>query len=466
MCVVTTSQVVNAVLAKDPEEASRRVGDGVFAATSLGFVASLIFLSPLGGMLVAAFTSSGGGRSALYFPITLGYVRVRALGLIPALAGAVYQSACLSRHNIRLPLLSVACAGIANLILDCILVLGLGQGAIGAAWASVAAQVAAFAVLMKHENSLHPKKSGVPTRDLSERCSSLVEYLKECVSPASALAGKSVVIMSVMSTASGCGPVALAAHQVCQSVFCLFSPFGEALSQTAQAILPQVNIPFSAQATASLSKPDASPEVKTRRTDRRRMTAQAKRLVASLTGASAGLGAVNAVFAGCIPLLAAGLFTSDLRVAALMAGVAPWMMGILLFHAMAMLLEGALFGTGDGDFLGQLYPVNSVIMCSIFWFLRRTQRVSLPALWATMLGYNITRFIQFGCRLAYNQRRTPLVDKLSAPEEVSGTPVEIPAMVLDGLDLLSEPATSGTDCANVLSNSGAALGVFTSELAL
>lgn len=431
MCVVTTSQVANALVRKDSRDASRRVGDGVFAATLMGAITSLFFLSPLGGALVAAFTSSGGGRSSLYFPISLGYVRVRALGLVPALSTAVYQSACLARHNIRLPLQSVACAGVANMIFDCILVLGCGQGAVGAAWASVAAQVAAWAVLLRHENSLQEsekdedslvkksrslfsisgrtsnKKTG---RDLKERCQALRGYLYECLSPASALAGKSAVVMALMSTASGCGPVGLAAHQVCQSVLGLFCPFGEALSQTVQGLLPQVN---SLSTGAAAEVPQK--EVEAPRTDPRRMTTSAKRLVKSLLGASVGLGALNAVIAAGIPLFASRIFTSDAGVAALMAGVAPWMAGILLFHAVSTLLEGVLFSTGDGAFLGKLYPINSALVCSMFYFLRRTQRVSLPTLWATMLLYNIGRVVQFSYRLNTNNRRPPLVNTLVAP---------------------------------------------------
>jgi len=94
MCVVATSQVTSALVRKDNTGASRRVGDGVFAATAMGAITPLFFLSPLGGALNAAFSSSGGGRPSLYFPISLGYVRVRALGLVPALSTAVYQSTC------------------------------------------------------------------------------------------------------------------------------------------------------------------------------------------------------------------------------------------------------------------------------------------------------------------------------------------------------------------------------------
>lgn len=396
LCVVTTSQVANSLVQKDQQDASRRVGDGIFAAASLGFIASLLLLSPVGEAAVAAFCSSGGGSAAPYFPVTLEYVRVRALGFVPALAMAVYQSACLARHNIRLPLISVTCAAFANLVLDCVLVLGLGQGAVGAAWGSVAAQVAAFGVLCRHENSLSTKTS---SRRLAERCKALRTYLSECAAPSSALFGKSVVTMALMSTASACGAVGLAAHQVCQAVLYIFCPFGEAISQTAQALLPQVN---------------SGQNVKARRTDRRRVSAQAKRLVKSLVGAAAGLGAINAVVAGSIPLVVPGFFTSNLEVMQTMSVIAPWMMGILLFHAVSTLLEGTLFAIGDGAFLGKLYPVNSAIVCSVFWLLQQTGNVSLTSLWATMLCYNFGRCMQFAARFAYNQRRPPLVDGLSS----------------------------------------------------
>ena len=53
-----------------------------------------------------------------------------------------------------------------------------------------------------------------PGRSLPERVTGAKSFFAECGAPASALAGKSAVIMTLMATASGCGTVGLAAHQV------------------------------------------------------------------------------------------------------------------------------------------------------------------------------------------------------------------------------------------------------------
>jgi len=244
----------------------------------LGTLAAAALLSPLGPSVLSWFTSAGGGAEmATFFQSSLAYVRVRALGLVPALAGVVYQSACLARKDVTRPLAAVAFAALFNLLGDCVLVLGLKQGAVGAAWGTTAAQVVAWGVLARHEAKIYRKvnnkgdadaltaamkaaepskaQAGVaagttiagasltanpaataapiggappvarkvtaaasPGRSVAERAAGAKSFFAECGAPASALAGKSVVIMTLMATASGCGTVGLAAHQVSLSV--------------------------------------------------------------------------------------------------------------------------------------------------------------------------------------------------------------------------------------------------------
>ena len=335
----------------------------------------------------------------------------------------VYQSACLARGDTVRPLIAVGVAALANLAGDCALVLGLGLGASGAAAATALAQVAAWFALMKHEGRVHrsavaataftvaagpsseyscspplladsQEPPAMPRRGRRDRVASGGNFLGECLSPASALASKSAVVMTLMATASGCGLTGLAAHQVCQSINCLFLPFGESLSQTVQALLPRVN------AEQCHGPPS------------RRLSPKGRTFVRTLGLAALGLGSVNALFAGSIPLFGARLFTSDAAVAAQMAGVAPFMMTILLLHAFGTMLEGVLFTTGDASFLGRLYPLNTIAVCGTFAALRAS-RAPLPRLWQIMAMYNVVRVVQFIGRLTFNQRPSPEDAQLS-----------------------------------------------------
>ena len=394
LSIVTTAHVARAVtVRKDEADAARGVGDGVVVAAALGACSSAVLLSPLGSIILAAFCGAGGGASAAYFPAALAYTRIRALGLVPSLTTTVYQSACLARHDTSKPLLAVALASVFNLAGDVILVRGAGMGAAGAAWATVAAQVVACLALWRNENkhTLAAVPAAVPAaapvgraRSVADRVAGSAAFVKQCMSPATALAGKCLVVMMLSATASAAGAIGLAAHQVTQSVNCLFTPFGEALSMTAQSVLPGQN----AAAAAVNSK---------------KLTPSARRLAKSLLVTAVGLGAVNACAAGVIPLLASAAFTTDAAVAGLLAALAPWMMGCLLLHALSTTLEGLLFTTGDGDFLGRLYPINSAVMVSVFIALRR-RGAPLHALWSAMAAYNAVRIGQFGLRLALNQR--------------------------------------------------------------
>ena len=198
---------------------------------------------------------------------------------------------------------------------------------------------------------------------------------------------------------------------------CLFTPVGEALSQTVQALLPAANS-REQTTTASKDKDPAEGAVKMSSKNNkravqadssngsRRLTPNGRKLMFGMLVAAVGLGSVNAFLAGCIPIYGAAAFTSHAGVASMLSAAAPWMAMCLAFHALSTTLEGLLFASRDGVFLGRLYPVNSLAVCGVFYVLR-TQHAALPALWQTMACYNVGRCLLFGSRLTFNQRAPP-----------------------------------------------------------
>jgi len=190
-------------------------------------------------------------------------------------------------------------------------------------------------------------------------------------------------MMMVAATASGCGTASLAAHQIMNSILSIFTPIGESLSQTVQSLLPAANA----------DSPDP-----------RYLSDQGRRLVTALLKAALVLGAVDALVAGTLPTLASGLFTSSAAVTAQLGSISSFAVCILFFHALSTTLEGVLFTTGDGDFLGKFfYPLNALVTCSVLLKLRALH-APLPVIWATFLSYQVLRVSQFAARLVWNQK--------------------------------------------------------------
>ena len=108
--------------------------------------------------------------------------------------------------------------------------------------ATVVAQVAAAAILYRAEqrhNAVAIDGADIG-RSLASRARDAVGFLRCCVAPALALVGKLSVVLTVSATASACGTLSLAAHQVLSAVFQMMRPMGDSLGQTMQTLLPQV----------------------------------------------------------------------------------------------------------------------------------------------------------------------------------------------------------------------------------
>lgn len=390
LSVVVTNLVASALVRKDELSAQRGVEDGVLVACLLGSLTSAILLSPLGSVALNFFTHAGGPSAAAYFGIALSYVRIRALGVVPVLCSIVYMSACLARRDTKLPLIAVLASVFANAVGDVFLVLGCGQGAAGTAWATVLAQVASWIVLWRNEVKVRratKQLCGVlPRRSISERLCSLRFFMKRSLAPAFALASKGSITMCLMATASVCGTVGVAAHQVAYSIFLLFVPFGEALGQTVQALLPAVNV-----------EPDGGSPPKGK------LSEAGRQFTNKLAQAAVGIGLLAAFAAGSLPLFASRFFTTDAAVGLQLQRLSPYIFGITLFHALNTTLEGILFTSGDENFLGRVYPLSCAIMCVLMFQLRQ-RSAPLTQIWTLLCGFHVTRVSTFLARAFMNQR--------------------------------------------------------------
>lgn len=410
MSLATTNLVAKYLARKDTQRAARAAADGIVMSAVIGAVWSAVLLLPLGQSLLGLYITPANPAAAELMPYALNYARIRALGFIPALVGTCCQAAALARREVKLPLVAVALASVANIIGDAVLVFGLGMGSSGAAIATVAAQCAACAVLLRNERKHIAKATVAMTRSFKTRVRDLTHFARRCVSPAFALMGKASIGMAVAATASTCGTISLAAHQVCVSTYLLFCPMGDAIAQTAQTVLPQ------AQAN------DLTPEQLAAQKSPAWLATSARKFVKSVALAALGLGCVDAFAASALPMLAPWLFTSSTAVASTMLTVAPLMGACLFFHAMSSSLEGILFASDDASFLGRCYMFNSVTALAVFHHLRNAG-AELTVVWTTFLIYNMVRVAQFGARHITSQRRLQRQAMLEArPVQLSDAP--------------------------------------------
>ncbi len=141
----TTSTVARAVGAGDREAAGRRVSHAGQVAVVLGVVSAAVLL------LAAPWVVRGLGAVDELIDPAVTYLRIRAVGVPLLLLGFVGHGAFRGVADTRTPLVIVVAANLVNAGLTVWLVLGLGLGIAGAAWATVVGElvvVVAFAGLM------------------------------------------------------------------------------------------------------------------------------------------------------------------------------------------------------------------------------------------------------------------------------------------------------------------------------
>ena len=155
----TTSAVARAVGGGHRDVAGRRVAHAVQVALVLGVLIATVLLVAAPTVLRAL-----GAVEGLREPATT-YLRIRAVGVPFLLLGYVGHGAFRGVSDTRTPLLVVVVANLVNAVLTFWLVLGVGLGIAGAAWATVAAEVLtvlAFALLVGRTR-LPLAGHGVPT---------------------------------------------------------------------------------------------------------------------------------------------------------------------------------------------------------------------------------------------------------------------------------------------------------------
>jgi Na+-driven multidrug efflux pump len=145
--IAATNLVAKAHATKD------QAGTARVARTSVAFAGA-------GGLVLAAVTMLSattlsrfycGGNAAVLAPLCARYVGIRLIGLLAVVVASVAQAVLVGMKDTKTPMLAlaVAVAACLNLGGDFLLVSRMGLGLAGAAWATVASQVCAAALLLR-----------------------------------------------------------------------------------------------------------------------------------------------------------------------------------------------------------------------------------------------------------------------------------------------------------------------------
>ncbi len=218
----TTATVARHLGADDLPGALRTGVSGVWLALGLGALATLACAAGAEG-IIGWF-----GTSAAIEEHAVTYLRVSAFGL-PAMLMVLATTGILrGLQDVRTPLLVAVVANVVNIVLNLVLVYGLGLGVAGSALGTVLAQWGAAIVLggvvvraaRKHASPLRPApgeilrtaRTGVPlvVRTLTLRAALLLGVVVAATMPAASVAAHQIIFTVVSTLAFGLDAIAIA----------------------------------------------------------------------------------------------------------------------------------------------------------------------------------------------------------------------------------------------------------------
>ncbi len=341
----TTATVARLIGAERQTEAAFQSAQGLWLALLLGtaFAVALVFSGEWFLVLL------GGEGPAL--EAAKRYLGISLIGLPFLLLNLAGAGAFTGRQDTRTPLLVAVAGAVTNLVIELILVPGLGYGVGASALSTVIAQVGTglvFAVAVVRwagasEVSLRPHWSTI---------AKLMAAGRALILRAVALRGSFAFGTAV---AARIGVAELAAHQVAMQIWGTLSLALDAVAIAGQALTGRW-----------LGAGDAA-----------RAKGAARRMIQLDVGV--GLVAAIGLFLFRQPL--ASLFSKDPEVVAATAFVLLWAAASQPLNGYVFALDGILIGAGDLTYLGRTMAASAVVFIGLAAWLIRTD-LGLGWLWA------------------------------------------------------------------------------------
>eukprot|EP00775_Hariotina_reticulata_P006359 gene6359-6592_t len=265
------------------------------------------------------------GADAALVPLSVSYMRIRALAQPAVLTIMVCQAGLLAQQDSRTPALAVVLAVLVNIVSNFVAVTWLGLGLQGAAATTVATQVVGASALLavaSRGSALRPALTSLGMSDL--------RLFAQTMGPLSVTyVCKNLCYILLQTAAASLNWVQLAAHQAVFSVWNLLAFTTAPLEQAALAYIPSASTRLQQQSTV-----------------------QVLLMFACCIGIGCGL------LAAGVPLLAPQLLTKDPAVWVHMSRVAPMALLAMVLTAADVGATGILLARRDLSYVARAYLVT------------------------------------------------------------------------------------------------------------
>lgn len=340
--------------------------DGVWLALLLGIVlatAGFVAAEPLVSLM-------GAGGDVRQFAVD--YLRWSMPGLVAMLLIFAGTGVLRGLQDTRTPLVVATAGFTVNIVLNLVLVYGLGWSVTGSAVGTSIAQWAMAAVYLvmvqrnarRHGVSLLPDWHGI--RAMTRVGSWLMLRTLSL----------RIAILATVLVVTGQGAVNLAAHQLAMTMFTFLAFALDALAIAAQALIGK---------ELSASNP-----------------ARARLLTSTIIRWGTGFGVVTGVLLAAAAPFTGALFTSDAGVQSVLT-FALWMLAAgQPIAGYVFVLDGVLIGAGDAKYLAIAGVVNLAVYLPLLLavpFVGADGGAALVWVWAAFsLGYMLARAVTLGLR--------------------------------------------------------------------
>ena len=362
---------------------NRIAGDGVVrVATKISLICGVGLLALLlrsGRTLLKVYIGPAPGDNSILDPAAT-YVAIRALSMPTALLAAVLQAALLGAKDSVTPLVATITSTVVNLFGDLLCVFKLGMGSKGAAIATLAAQLAGTAAMIRPARNKLLAPADISPEERARAGSTKVSSLSflQFAAPVLTLIMGKIAAFGIMTHVAAAvpGEASLAAHQIVLSLFFFISPFLEVISQTAQAFLPQFFTEM----------------------DDERYRSRADALSSRMLQIGLGVGAVVTFVAASMVRFFPGILTNDAAVQAAVKPMAlPLALGGLLTAPVAV-SEGILLARRELGFLASVYVLTTALFPFIVFRVKKAQG-PVVHVWACFAGFQLFRAACFTGRI-------------------------------------------------------------------
>ena len=350
----TTSLVGRLVGSGDHRAAARQGVQALWLALGLGVATSLV-LGLWAGPLVDIFepTSAVRDHALTYLRISL----VGFTGLLVSLAGTGYLR---GMQNTTTPLIVAVISALANLVIELVLVFGLGTGIAGSAWSTTIVQLGAGVVFARVIIQAARRNGASPLPDVAGLLAS-ARVGAHLVVRTAALRG-SLLLAAALAARRGTGEIA--AHQVGMEIWSLLALALDAVAIAGQALVAR--------------------ELGAGRIEPARHAGQ------RMIGMSIQLGALFALLVLIGRPILPRIFSDDPSVVALTGFVLLFVAVMQPLNGLVFALDGILIGAGDLAFLARAMVAAFAVFCTAGLVLASTA-AGIGWLWAAIAGLMVLR---------------------------------------------------------------------------